>query len=118
MSEDSEKKRLLIKSEIIDKKYDINEFEDYLKKETGLEEINISTWTYENIEKYVKAFQDLQSSLIMTTRTEYINIDYDRKKSVHFKIKEKEKKQTKKKKKKKENINLKNINLVKIYQKK
>ena len=93
MSEDSEKKRLLIKSEIIDKKYDINEFEDYLKKETGLEEINISTWTYENIEKYVKAFQDLQSSLIMTSRTEYINIDYDRKKSVHFKIKEKEKKE-------------------------
>ncbi len=93
MSEDSEKKRLLIKSEIIDKKYDINEFEDYLKKETGLEEINISTWTYEDIEKYVKAFQDLQSSLIMTTRTEYINIDYDRKKSVHFKIKEKEKKE-------------------------
>ena len=89
MSEDSEKKRLLIKSEIIDKKYDINEFEDYLKKETGLEEINISTWTYENIEKYVKAFQDLQSSLIMSARTEYINIDYDRKKSVHFKIKEK-----------------------------
>ena len=93
MSEDSEKKRLLIKSEIIDKKYDINEFEDYLKKETGLEEINISTWTYENIEKYVKAFQDLQSSLIMSARTEYINIDYDRKKSVHFKIKEKEKKE-------------------------
>ena len=35
MSDDSEKKRSLIQKEILDKKYDINEFEEFLKKETG-----------------------------------------------------------------------------------
>ena len=84
MSDDSEKKRSLIQKEILDKKYDINEFEDFLKKETGLEEINMSTWSLENIEKYVKAFQESLSNSIMTTKTEYINIDYSKKKAVHF----------------------------------
>ena len=97
MSDDSEKKRSLIQKEILDKKYDINEFEDFLKKETGLEEINMSTWSYENIEKYVKAFQEIQSTSYMTSHSEFINIDYNKKKTVHFEIKEKEKKEKKEK---------------------
>ena len=97
MSDDSEKKRALIQKEILDKKYDINEFEDFLKKETGLEEINMSTWSYENIEKYVKAFQEIQSTSYMTSHSEFINIDYNKKKTVHFEIKEKEKKEKKEK---------------------
>ncbi len=97
MSDDSEKKRALIQKEILDKKYDINEFEDFLKKETGLEEINMSTWSYENIEKYVKAFQELQSTSYITSHSEFINIDYNKKKTVHFEIKEKEKKEKKEK---------------------
>ena len=97
MSDDSEKKRSLIQKEILDKKYDINEFEDFLKKETGLEEINMSTWSYENIEKYVKAFQELQSTSYITSHSEFINIDYNKKKTVHFEIKEKEKKEKKEK---------------------
>ena len=74
MSDDSEKKRSLIQKEILDKKYDINEFEDFLKKETGLEEINMSTWSYENIEKYVKAFQEIQSTSYMTSHSSFIRI--------------------------------------------
>ena len=97
MSDDSEKKRSLIQKEILDKKYDINEFEDFLKKETGLEEINMSTWSYENIEKYVKAFQELQSTSYITSHSEFINIDYNKKKTVHFEIKEKEKTEKKEK---------------------
>ena len=97
MSDDSEKKRSLIQKEILDKKYDINEFEDFLKKETGLEEINMSTWSYENIEKYVKAFQEIQSTSYMTSHSEFINIDYNKKKTVHFEIKEKEKKEKREK---------------------
>ena len=93
MSDDSEKKRALIQREILDKKYDITEFEEFLKKETGLEEINMSTWTLENIEKYVKAFQESQSNSIMTTKTEYINIDYTKKKQYIFnKMKKKKRK--------------------------
>ena len=84
MSDDSEKKRALIQKEILDKKYDITEFEEFLKKETGLEEINMSTWSLENIEKYVKAFQESISNSIMTTKTEYINIDYSKKKQFIF----------------------------------
>ena len=97
MSDDSEKKRSLIQKEILDKKYDINEFEDFLKKETGLEEINMSTWSYENIEKYVKAFQEIQSTSYMTSHSEFINIEKKKKKTVHFEIKEKEKKEKKEK---------------------
>ena len=44
----------------------------------------MSTWTLENIEKYVKAFQESLSNSILTTKTEYINIDYSKKKTVHF----------------------------------
>ena len=84
MSDDSEKKRTLIQKEILNKKYDITEFEEFLKKETGLEEINMSTWSLENIEKYVKAFQESISNSIMTTKTEYINIDYSKKKQFIF----------------------------------
>ena len=82
MTDEPDKKREIIQREIIDKKYDINEFEDFLKKETGLEEINMSTWTLENIEKYVKEFQELQSNIINinTTKPELINIDYSKKK--------------------------------------
>ena len=87
MSEDSEKKRALIQREILDKKYDITEFEEFLKKETGLEEINMSTWSLENIEKYVKAFQESLSNSILTTKTEYINIDYSKKKNSPFSTK-------------------------------
>ena len=87
MTDETDKKREIIQREIIDKKYDINEFEDFLKKETGLEEINMSTWTLENIEKYVKEFQELQSNIINinTTKPELINIDYSKKKVVQEK---------------------------------
>ena len=87
MTDEPDKKREIIQREIIDKKYDINEFEDFLKKETGLEEINMSTWTLENIEKYVKEFQELQSNIINinTTKPELINIDYSKKKVVQEK---------------------------------
>ena len=88
MTDEPDKKREIIQREIIDKKYDINEFEDFLKKETGLEEINMSTWTLENIEKYVKEFQELQSNIINinTTKPELINIDYSKKKVVQEKM--------------------------------
>ena len=89
MTDEPDKKREIIQREIIDKKYDINEFEDFLKKETGLEEINMSTWTLENIEKYVKAFQELQLNIINinSIKSEYLNIDYSKKNSKIPKIK-------------------------------
>lgn len=52
-----ERKKSLIQFEIIDKKFEIEEFTNYIRRIKGDEEINLSKWSIEQIKIMVEDFQ-------------------------------------------------------------
>ena len=49
MSSEEENKKILVKAEIIDKGYKIEDFTNYIKRTKNQEEINLETWTIQEI---------------------------------------------------------------------
>lgn len=52
-----ERKKSFIQFEIIDKKYEIEEFTNYIRRIKGYEEINLSKWSIEQIKIMVEDFR-------------------------------------------------------------
>lgn len=56
MSTEEESKRLLVKTEIIDKGYKIDDFTNFIKRIKRSDEINLETWTIQEISSIIKDF--------------------------------------------------------------
>ena len=56
MSSEEENKKILVKAEIIDKGYKIEDFTNYIKRTKNQEEINLETWTIQEIASIIKDF--------------------------------------------------------------
>lgn len=56
MSTEEETKRILVKTEIIDKGYKIDDFTNFIKRIKHSDEINLETWTIQEINSIIKDF--------------------------------------------------------------
>ena len=62
MSSEEENKKILVKAEIIDKGYKIEDFTNYIKRAKNQEEINLETWTIQEIASIIKDFINKKKS--------------------------------------------------------
>ena len=58
--EELKKKKELFQQEILNKQYNVDEFTEYIKQNTGMGEINFSNWSLEDMRNIIKNFQDLK----------------------------------------------------------
>ena len=62
MSSEEENKKILVKAEIIDKGYKIEDFTNYIKRTKNQEEINLETWTIQEIASIITDFINKKKS--------------------------------------------------------
>ena len=62
MSSEEENKKILVKAEIIDKGYKIEDFTNYIKRTKNQEEITLETWTIQEIASIIKDFINKKKS--------------------------------------------------------
>ena len=60
--EELKKKKELFQQEILNKQYNVDEFTEYIKQNTGMGEINFSNWSLEDMRNIIKNFQDLKEA--------------------------------------------------------
>jgi hypothetical protein len=56
MDATKEEKQKFLVTEIIDKGYDAEDFQEYLLDNNG-SQVNLDNWSFENIKKFVKQYQ-------------------------------------------------------------
>ena len=79
MSSEEENKKILVKAEIIDKGYKIEDFTNYIKRAKNQEEINLETWTIQEIASIIKDFINEKKSNNGTNITQNPEFTPDRK---------------------------------------
>ena len=79
MSQDDEAKKNLIQKEIIEKKYNLDDFISFIRVSIGTNTINLETWTYDEIEATIKEFHNekekRRSENNSVNNQEFITID-------------------------------------------
>jgi len=58
--EELNKKKELFQKEILNKQYNVDEFTQFIKQNTGMGEINFSNWSFDDMKIYIKKFQDFK----------------------------------------------------------
>lgn len=58
MSQDDEAKKNLVQKEIIEKKYNLDDFISFIRMSRGTDAINLETWSFDEIESTIKEFHN------------------------------------------------------------